>query len=45
MLRILVSKRLGVSARMDGNWGVPTVRMVSCDDVSDDLEVGFVGYR
>jgi hypothetical protein len=38
MLKILVSERLGVSARMDGIWEIPTVRMVSCDDESDDLE-------
>lgn len=45
MLRILVSERLGVSARMDGNWKILTVRMVSCDDESDDFEVWFVGWR
>ena len=45
MLRILVSERLGVSARMNGNWEIPTVRMVSCDDESEDLEVGFIGCR
>jgi len=39
MLRILVSERLGVSARMDGNCEIRTVRMVSCDDESDDLDV------
>jgi hypothetical protein len=45
MLRILVSERLGVSARMDDNCEIRTVRMVSCDDESDDLDDWFVGWE